>query len=61
MVWSTCRLTLDATTVSGNNGSTVGGISNGDRSVVTLQNGSTVSGNLPNNGVGTITGSGCAA
>jgi hypothetical protein len=52
-------LTLDATSVTGNTGTTVGGINNVN-GVVTLQNGSTVSGNSPSNCAGAITGSGCA-
>lgn len=60
VVWNSYQLTLDATTVSGNIGTTAGGIRNLGASV-TLQNGSTVSGNTPTNCAGTITGSGCAA
>jgi hypothetical protein len=53
------QFTLDDTTVSGNHGTTVGGIDNSG-GVVSLLNGSTVSGNTPNNCVGAITGDGCA-
>jgi hypothetical protein len=58
VVW-TSSLTLDDTTVSGNDGTTAGGVKNSGGSVI-LQNGSTVSGNTPNNCVGAITGDGCA-
>jgi hypothetical protein len=59
LVWNDAQLTLDDTTVFGNDGTTAGGVRNSSGSVI-LQNGSTVSGNTPTNCSGTITGDGCA-
>jgi predicted outer membrane repeat protein len=53
-------VTLDDTDVTSNTAASGGGVYNGS-GPVTLQNGSTVSGNTPNNCVGVISGAGCAA
>jgi hypothetical protein len=57
-VWKSSQVTLDATTGSGNSGTTVGGIYN-PLGTVTLQNGSTVTGNTPRNCDGPIEGGTC--
>jgi hypothetical protein len=56
LIANSSTVTLDATSVTGNTGT---GIYNLNGTVI-LQNGSTVSGNTPNNCDGTITGPGCA-